>query len=360
MNKRKKIKKGSGSVFLLFLILIVLLKGNVCWCEEKVVHVAGWAGELGKMFTDLIGPDMEGKFGVKIVYTSGKASENLAKIQAQRKNPQIDVAIVTEVVGIQGMKLGLWDPLDPKTVTNIRNMYETAIIPNHAGILWAANLFGMVYNPKVFSEKKFTLPTSYYDIFKPEYCGKVIVGPITTDYGLMALAMFAKLKGGGEKNIEPGFEIMKKLAPCILSYEKEATRVGDLFTAETGWIAPWSHAETFRMGKKGIPIKFVAPNEGTILMGNSVHMVKGCPNPKMAQEYINLLLGEKVLSAFARIYASVPLNKTIKLPSEVAEYVPNKPEILNKAIRIDWDYVSQKREEWSERWAKEIEPIKPK
>ncbi len=347
------------------LVLLVLLGLGLsgatrAWSDDKVVHVAGWAGRLGQMFTDLIVPDMEKKFGVKIVYTAGKAAENLSKIQAQRNNPQIDVAIVTEVVGIQGMKLGLWDSLDPKIVTNMKNMYDTSMMQNQAGVLWAANLFGMVYNPKVFSEKKFPAPASYNDLFRPELCGKVIVGPITTDYGLMTLLVFAKMKGGGEKNIDPGFEMMKKLAPCVVSYEKEATRLGDLFNADTAWIAPWSHAETFLMGQKGIPIKFVAPVEGGVIMGNSVHMVKGCPNPKMAQEYINLLLGEKVLLAFAEQFASIPLNKTVKLSPKVAEYVPNKPEIINKAFKVDWDLVSQKREEWSERWAKEIEPIKPK
>jgi putative spermidine/putrescine transport system substrate-binding protein len=267
---------------------------------------------------------------------------------------------VTEVIGIQGMKLGLWGPLDPKIVTNIKNMHDTAIMENQAGALWATNLFGIIYNPKVFNEKKYPVPASYYDLFKPEYCGKVVIGPITTDFGLFTLLMFAKLKGGGEKNIDPGFEVMKKLAPCVLTYEKEGPRVGDLFNSETGWISAWTHAEVFMMGKKGIPIKFVAPTEGTIFMGNSVHMVKGCPNPKMAQEFINLLLGEKVLLAFAERYASVPMNKTIKLPPEIAEYVPNKPEIIKKAMRVDWDTVTQKREEWSERWAKEIEPIKPR
>jgi putative spermidine/putrescine transport system substrate-binding protein len=356
MNRRK-----TRIMLALFVLLgLSLLRGNVAWSEEKVVYVAGWAGRLEKMFTDLIAPDMEKKFGVKVVYTAGKAAENLAKIQAQRKNSQIDVAIVTEVVGIQGMKLGLWDSLDPNIVTNMKNMYETSIMPNQAGVLWAANLFGLIYNPKVFREKRFPVPASYNDLFRPEYCGKVIVAPITTDYGLNTLLVFAKMKGGGEKNIEPGFEMMKRLAPCVLSYEKEATRVGDLFNADTGWIAPWSHAETFLMGRKGIPIKFVAPVEGTVIMGNSVHMVKGCPNPKMAQEYINLLLGEKVLLAFAEQFASVPLNKTVKLPSQVAEYVPNKPEIINKAFKVDWDDVSVKREEWSERWAKEIESIQPK
>jgi putative spermidine/putrescine transport system substrate-binding protein len=345
---------------LLVLLGISLSRVDGVRSEEKVIHVAGWAGRLGQMFTELIAPEMEKKFGVKIVYTAGKAAENLAKIQAQRRNPQIDVAIVTEVVGIQGMKLGLWDPLDSRIVTNMKNMYETSLLPNQAGVLWAANLFGMVYNPKMLTEKKISLPASYNDLLKPELCGKVIVGPITTDYGLMALLAFAKIKGGGETNVEPGFEMMKKLAPCILSYEKESTRLGDLFSADTGWIAPWSHAETFLMGKKGIPVKFVAPAEGTFIMGNSVHMVKGCPNPKMAQEYINLLLGEKVLLAFAEQFASVPLNRTIKLSPSVAEYVPNKPEIINKAFKVNWDLVSQKREEWSERWAKEIEPIKPK
>ena len=330
------------------------------YAADKVVNVSGWGGALQKLFMDAIGPDLKRLTGAKIVYTPGKASETLAKVQAQKKRPQIDVAIATEVVGLQGSNFGLWAPLDPAIVTNIKNMYDYAIYPENKGLLWSANMFGMVYNPEALKEEGIPAPTSWFDLFKKEYQGKIIMGTITTDYGLDVLIMMAKIHGGNEKNIEPGFEAMKKLAPNIVSFEKIYARVGELFQARTAWIAPWSHASAFRMKKRGIPIDFVAPKEGTIISGNFVGLVENAPHPKEAQVFINLLLESKVLEVFAEKYATVPLNKTVKLKPEVAKYVPNKPEDLEKVVQVDWTYVNAHRAEWTERWFKEIESIAAK
>lgn len=340
----------------LCVISVGMITGNG-FADEKVVNVSGWGGALQKLFIEAIGPDLEKQTGAKIVYTPGKAAETLAKIQAQRSRPQIDVAITTEVVGLQGANLGLWAPLDPSIVTNMKDMYDYALYPDNKGVLWSANISGIAYNPEALRENGITPPDSYFDLFKEQYKGKIVVGTITTDYGLLALLIMAKIHGGSERDIDPGFKAMKKLAPSVLSFEKIFSRVGELFQSKTAWIAPWNHAGVFMMSKQGIPIKYVAPKEGVIISANFVGLVNNAPHPKDAQVFINLLLGSKVLEKFAETYSTIPLNKAIKLKPEVEEYVPNKPEIMNKVLPIDWQYVNEHRGEWTERWFKEVESV---
>ncbi len=48
-------------------------------------------------------------------------------------------------------------------------------------------------------------------------------------------------------------------------------------------------------------------------------------------------------------------NKTAELPEELAEGLPYGPEQVGKLIAVDWDTINPKREEWTQRWAREVE-----
>jgi putative spermidine/putrescine transport system ATP-binding protein len=63
-----------------------------------------------------------------------------------------------------------------------------------------------MYNKTYFAEHHWPAPTSWNDLEDPKYKGKLVIPPLNNTYGLHALVEFAKLGGGGEKNIEPGFK----------------------------------------------------------------------------------------------------------------------------------------------------------
>ena len=64
-------------------------------------------------------------------------------------------------------------------------------------------------NTKVFKEKGWATPTSWNDLKDPKFKKLLVIPPINNTYGLYTLMMFARMNGGGEKNIEPGFKVMK-------------------------------------------------------------------------------------------------------------------------------------------------------
>src|SRR5713226_7941080 len=64
---------------------------------------------------------------------------------------------------------------------------------------------GFMYNTKYFAEKGFAAPASWNDLQDPKYRKLLVIPPLNNTYGLHTLVMMARLNGGGEANIDPGF-----------------------------------------------------------------------------------------------------------------------------------------------------------
>ncbi len=80
-----------------------------------------------------------------------------------------------------------------------------------------------MYNTKYFADNKLAGADVVERPQGPEVQGKLIVPPLNNTYGLQMVIMLARLNGGGEKNIDPGFKVMKDdVAPNVLAYEPSA------------------------------------------------------------------------------------------------------------------------------------------
>ena len=85
-------------------------------------------------------------------------------------------------------------------------------------------------NTKVFKEKGWATPTSWNDLKDPKFKKLLVIPPINNTYGLYTLMMYARMNGGGEKNIEPGFKVMKdEINPNVLVYEPSPGKMTELF-----------------------------------------------------------------------------------------------------------------------------------
>ena len=57
-----------------------------------------------------------------------------------------------------------------------------------------------------------------------------MIPPINNTYGLYTLMMFARMNGGGEKSVEPGFKVMKdEVNANVLAYEPSPGKMTELF-----------------------------------------------------------------------------------------------------------------------------------
>jgi len=318
-------------------------------------YVASYGGTFEKALKEELAPIFEKKFDCKVHYVLGISTETLAKVRVQKDNPQIDVTFVDDGPAILGSTEGFWANLDPKIVTNLDKLYDIALHPNNNGVDMGVTATGLLYNTQIFKEKGFTPPASWNDVLKPEYVQRFVMPPITNSYGLHTLIMFARLNGGGERNIDPGFEVMKKLKKSVISFEPQAGKMSELFQSKEAWIGCWGSGRVYSLADMGFPVEFVYPKEGAIALGVTLNMVKNCKNPRLAQEFINFMLDEKSQEVWGKGFMLGPMNKNVKLAPEVAKRVPYGLDQIKKLIKVDWAYINQVRPEWTERWSKEVE-----
>ena len=179
------------------------------------------------MRKDII-PPFEKKYGVKIEYVAGNSTDTLAKLQAQKGNQQIDVAIVDDGPMYQAVALGFCRDLAKAPIYD--DIYDVMKFSSNKAVGLGMVGTGIMYAKKVFEDNKWPAPTSWEDLKDPKFAKKLVIPPLNNSYGLHALVMMAKLRGGGEKNIDPGFKAFKdEVGPNVLVYEPSPGKMTELF-----------------------------------------------------------------------------------------------------------------------------------
>src|SRR5260370_29142956 len=94
-----------------------------------------------------------------------------------------------------------------------------------------------------------------------------MVRAVNNTYGLYTLMMFARMNGGGEKNIEPGFKVMTtEVNSNVLVYEPSPGKMTELFQLGQGLLAVWGSARVQSFANTGFPVDFVYPKEGAVTL----------------------------------------------------------------------------------------------
>ena len=172
--------------------------------------------------------------------------------------------------------------------------------------------------------------------------------------GTAALVMLARINGGGEANIDPGFAATKELTPknTIFTWSSE---MSNLFQLGDLWIAVNSNNIAPALRAKGLPIKFSLPAEGSPTANTGMSLVKGSPCEAAAYEYINLYFSDEFQAkrmAAGTLSASKPAwgKITPELQAELGMTVND----LDKFIDLDWRAINAARPGWIDRWTREV------
>lgn len=330
-----------------------LLAMQAAQAQDKTLVVGGYGGSFETLMKELIIPEFEKAHDVTVQFVPGNSTENLARLQAQKGNQELDVVILDDGPMYQADALGFCAPVDQSAV--MEDVYDIAKLgPNSIGIGFVAT--GFTYNAEWFEREGWEPPSSWEDLADKKYSGILSIPPISNTYGLHTLVMMARLNGGGEKNIDPGFEAMaKEVAPNVLVFEPSSGKMSELFQSEEIALSIWGSGRTKSLADTGFPAKFAYPKEGAVAL-----MLAACPViesnvPDEAQAFVEYLLDPEIQVKLADAMGSGPVNEKAELPEELAKVLPYGPEQISQLVPVDWDTINPAREEWTARWAREVE-----
>src|SRR5947209_16917003 len=118
--------------------------------QTKTLYVAAYGGSFEQTMRKDIIPPFEKKYGVKIEYVAGNSTDTLAKLQAQKGNQQIDVAIVDDGPMYQAVALGFCGSLEKAPIYD--NLYDVMKFSSNKAVGLGMVGTGIMYAKKVFAD----------------------------------------------------------------------------------------------------------------------------------------------------------------------------------------------------------------
>ena len=278
--------------------------------------------------------------GVKVEWVRLSTGEAVARMEAERKNPQVDIWFGGVGLGhIEAKDKGLTTPYVSPNAKNIpakfkdKDGYWTGI---YAGALC------FVSNINRLKELGVEAPKSWADALKPEFKGHIqMANPASSGTAYNVIATVVQLWGE-----EKGFEYMRDLHKNISQYTKSGSAPGK--NAAIGEIPVgigYAHDQV-KLVSQGYPLVITFPSEGTGFEVASISLVKGGPNPELAKKLIDWALTERAAKLYANEcvvpFVDVPLKKGAVPISQV------------NTINQDDVWAAANSERLIERWQNEI------
>ncbi|NVM94305.1 ABC transporter substrate-binding protein [Arthrobacter wenxiniae] len=324
--------------------------GSSQGASANSISINSFGGTFQKTIQETVVDPFTAATGTRVNVTTAISSEALTQLKASAS--AFDVAYMDLAIIYQAKAAGLLQTIDHSKLKSIAELYPLAVDDKGYWIAELASMTGIAYN----TEKVTTPPTSWEDLWDPKYAGKVAICNVGGTAGYQFLATMAKLNGGSESNIDPGFKKLKSLKPNLAAIWSTPDEMSKLLTSGEAVIGVWYADRTSALRKSGAPVAFVQPKEGAIAVLSAMVIPKGTKKIDAAHEYIDFQISSKVNAKFVQVVGEGPTNRTVKLsPSFLeANYVPYGEQQIKSLATVDAEAIATHLSDWTTRWQSEI------
>ncbi len=289
---------------------------------------------LDQIFSEPILNDFEKDTGIKVkaVYDTeaSKTTGLVNRLIAEKNNPQADVFWNSEVSRTIILKnKGILARYESPSARDIPSQFKDKDA-YWAG--FAARARVLIYNTDLVKPEE--APGSIFELTQPKWRGQValaypLFGTTSTHIG----ALYASI---GKEKTEDFLKRLKNNDVVIVdgnASSRDRVVEGEL---KVGFTDTDDANIAIQAGR---PIKMIYPDSkgiGTLLIPNTVALIKGGPNPGAGKRLIDYLLSREVESKLSYLKsAQMPLRKGVKTPG----HIPSFDEI--KAMEVDFEDIAK-------------------
>ncbi len=305
----RKIISFLSAVFLLFMIISCTKSKEA----EVVVYTS-----LDQIFSEPILQEYEKRTGVKVkaVYDveASKTTGLVNRLIAEKDRPKADVFWNSEVAQTIILKdKGVLAPYSSPSAKDIPQKFRDK---EDYWTGFAARARVLIYNTNLLKDRD--LPKSIFELTEPQWKGKVALAyPLFGTTATHVAALYSTL---GQEKTEAFLKALKANDVVIVNGNSVSR---DVVVEEQ---LPLGFTDTDDVNvaiQSGKPVKMLFPDKegiGTLLIPNTVALIKGAPHPGEAKVFIDYLLSRKVESKLAfSESAQIPVRDGVSKPSHIPD-----------------------------------------
>lgn len=286
---------------------------------------------------------------IKINWVRDSTGVVTAKLLAEKNNPQADVVWGLAATSLLLLKSeGMLEPYAPKGVEVLdKNFVDRSSPPTWTGMdAWVA---AICFNTVEAGKAGLKAPTSWKDLTKPEYKGKIVMpNPNSSGTGFLDVSSWLQLFGEKE-----GWAYMDALHENVARYTHSGSKPCKMAGAGETTIGI---SFAFRGAKEkaaGAPVEVIIPSEGIGWDMEATAIIAGTSKLEAAKKLVDWTISKKANEMYNTGYA------VVAYPG-VAKPVPHfPPTVIEKMIKNDFEWAANNRkailEEWQKRYDSKTE-----
>ena len=330
------------------LLAVFGLTSGVVQAQEKLNVYSALAKEH---FAELIDAFQQQEPNLKINKLLTSNGPLIARVLAEKDNPQADVLLGVSVPGliVLGEKQMLL-PYAPAGLDQIKDRFydRRGTAPTWVGTdAWASAL---CFNKREGERRGVAQPTSWADLTNPKYKGLIVMpNPNSSATGLLAIAGWMQIMGK-----DKAWEYMDALHKNIAQYVHSGSKPCRMAASGEATIGIAYPAPGVQAINSGAPLAIVVPSEGVGSEVEGVAILAKAQNVSAAKRLADFAASRRANEIHNKYYALVA-RKGVMTP------VKNYPEGEEKAlVEMDFYWVAANRDqiltEWQKRYGSKDEP----
>jgi putative spermidine/putrescine transport system substrate-binding protein len=284
--------------------------------KGTVFTVSTWGGVTQDAIAKYMAPEFTRATGATLAFDIGAMGPRYSKLMAQRASPVADVFFGTDEAMVGGLKAGILAPVGRTSLSNLGDVEDWALTvktPDDTigGVPCCLIAYLIGYDP----EKVKTPITSWNDLWRPEFAGKLAFASPFHSMMPMIVVTAAELAGGSMSNPDPGFKKLAELRPAKLGFTW--TDWAALYKSGDVIIATEFDCYLDVMKAQGYTVQYIVPKEKGLASIDYVGVVKGRPNRDLQEYFLDLVISAPVQEGFAVDLFQGPINRKVKLPADL-------------------------------------------
>lgn len=281
--------------------------------------------------------------GIKVNFMRFSSGEALARVVAEKDNPQADVILGGPADTYEaGVKEGVFEARRPANADGIPAKYRS---PED---YWTGvGIIPLVFmtNANFLKEKGLEAPKSWEDLLNPAYKNGLQMADARTS-GTATERIYSLVKIMGE---DKAFEYQKKLHQNVQMYTKSGA--GGALPVASGQAASgiFYIVDALDIQQQGYPVVLSYPSEGVSYGVEATGILKGAKHPEEAARFVDWATSKE----FAQLLVDKQINY---IPTRTDVEVSNPAMDVSKVVLIETDvaWKGASRKGFVDRWIEEV------
>lgn len=281
--------------------------------------------------------------GIKVNFLRFSTGEALARLTAEKSNPQVDVLLGGPAdMYAAGIKEGILEAYRPADSEAISSAYRD---PNN---YWTGiGLIPLCFltNTKFLEKNKMQAPTKWADLLDPRYKNNLQMADARTS-GTATERIYSLVKVMGE---DEAFKFQKQMNANVQMYTKSGA--GGAMPIATGQCAAgiFYIVDALDIQQQGYPVTITYPEDGVSFGIEATGVIKGGKNNAEAKKFVDWAVSKKFAEFIvAKKINYVPTRNDVKVSNPILDLTKIK------TISVDVTWKGEKRKEFTQRWINEV------